>query len=264
MTAEYAYVKGMDKALGYLASWLPTTDVHVGDVGRFDGPTFVPTSSLEAFGMKFKVKSDTSAGDMQASVGRGIKLTAKAKGQVLDIAPSIPSAKAGVVVNFASSNSSILSASGCVQDQIEDQEELRETLLDLYDRWDWDKKLVVVTHVVRAKRTTILISEKGEAQFDLTASGDIAPGGVDIGKLSVGFSLASTFNSSYSFIGRSNMTPLFRAVQVKGLWPHTTQVHPKMYLDLAPGVDASPGTAGTAAQREKAELVPVKVKDFPA
>jgi hypothetical protein len=260
MSAETAYVKGIDKQLGYLATWLPTTDIHVGDIGRFDGPTFVPTSSLSARRMRFRVQKGAAVGDLSAQIGRGIRISAKVRGETNQLAPSIPRAKAGAVVQFSSDESAIFSASGCVQDRVEDVESLMDDIERLYDNWQWPKDLVVVTHVVRAKKATILVSSDKGATFELTAAASQNAGPVDVGKLSGGWSLASSYNSSLSLVSRSNLTPLFRAIKIKGFWwPEAGPADAALFRQYvasgrSPRVD-SPGAA------TRAKLVAVKASD---
>lgn len=264
VSAEAAYVRGIDKQLGYLATWLPTTDIRVGDIGRFDGPTFVPTSSLSARGFKFKIYRDKDKGDMKAQVGRKMTLTAKLAGDAMKLAPSIPKAKAGVLISFSEDNSAALSLAGCIEDRIEDQEVLRDRILDLYDRYEWDKDLVVVTHVVRARKATVLVSEKGGANFALTASASAKlAGGVELGKLATGFTMASEYNSAYSFVSRSNLTPLFRAFRVTGFWPRVTEAHPRGF-DWLFRLQAMESTRTTLEPklREKAKLEEVRASQL--
>lgn len=214
MSAEDVYVKGVKRNLGYHATWIPTTQVQVGDLGRMEGPTFVPTSSMSARGVRPKVVRDTDIGDMHMSVGRGLKLTVKAEGSALDIAPSIPNAKAGIVLECGKQSTAVLAASGCVQERFADVEAVAKQLRTWWNHWDWDRDLVLVTHVVKAKKATILVAEDGGAKFELTADGSGNIGSAQIADLSAGFKLTGSYNSAYSMVGRSNLTPLFRTIRV--------------------------------------------------
>ena len=261
MGAESDYVEGIERQLGYLATWLPTTDIHVGDIGRFDGQTFVPTSSLSARSIRFAVQRGVAVGDLSAQIGRKIRITAKARGETNQLAPSIPKAKAGVVVEFGSKESAIFSASGCREDRMEDVERLSDVIERLYDTWQWSKDLVVVTHVVKARNATILVSSEKEATFELTASASAKAGPVDVGRLSAGWSLASSYNSSLSLVSRSNLTPLFRAVKIQGfLFPGVEQASADLFREhIASGQSPRSNAPASSAQ---AKVVAIKASEM--
>jgi hypothetical protein len=206
----------MLKELGYLASWLPGTSVSLGLVGVMEGKTFIPKSSIRGLGVKFKtMTSPSTSSTMHFKSSKDIEVDVKVAGKLSLAAPSLPEAQAGVAVSFGEDTGVVFGASGITISRIKDILALEAAIWDLWDRFLWNPDWVVVTELVQAESTTILVSEGGYAKVELQAQGVGEVATVSLGELSADLTLASTTGMHTQLVSEQGLTPLFRAVRGK-------------------------------------------------
>ena len=217
---EDVYTSTMLKRLGYVATWFPGTQITVGLIGIMQEHTFIPKSSIRTLGVRFSTTKDPSSDEsMQFKSSKKIQIQGKVKGSVSDIAPTIPKARAGVAVTFGKEVGVVFSARDLAATRIADILSLENAIWDLWDRYLWDESWVVVTELITAKKATILVSEGGQAKVEMQAQGTVQSGPIDVGNLSAGFTLVSSYGMHTQIVGESGMTPLFRAIRVRdGFW----------------------------------------------
>jgi hypothetical protein len=256
--SEDVYTSTMLERFGYLATWYPGTQLGLGLIGVLEGKTFVPKSSIRTLGVRFATTRDPSTDKkLQFKSSKSIQLHTKLKGSVTNIAPSIPKARAGVAVSFGKETGVVFSASGLGATRIADVLALEDAIWDLWDRFLWDESWIVVTELLSAKKTTILVSEGGESKVELQASGSAKAGPIDVGDLTVGFKVVSSSGMHTQIVGESGMTPLFRAIRVrKSFWQRT-----RIEAARAPGPPPAPGrVARRGRTRPRAKMTEI-VKD---
>jgi hypothetical protein len=212
---EDIYTSALLKRFGYVATWYPGTPVKLGLIGVMEGKTFIPKSSIRTLGVRFTTTKDASVEKtLQFASSKEVEIAVKLRGAVSDIAPTIPSAKAGVAVSFRKKTGVVLSAKDVAASRISDILALENAIWDLYDRFLWHTDWVVVTEVLTAQAATILVSEGGGAKVELQAVGSANIATVDIGDLAAGFSVVSSRGMHTQIVGETGMTPLFRAVHL--------------------------------------------------
>jgi hypothetical protein len=106
---------------------------------------------------------------------------------------------------------------GVMHERIEDQITLARKIKELAKNDDWEKKWVVVTEVLRAKRFVILVSESAAGEAELSAEADISALGIKAltadGEIAVRRSKA--LSTEITTKANLEVTPLFRAVRLK-------------------------------------------------
>lgn len=218
-TAEEAYTESMFEQFNYLANWLPGTPLKLGLIGVLQGRTFVPKSQIGTFGVSFETtqqKNDQHSMQFQSS--KDIKVDVKVAGEVSKLVPALPEARAGASVSFGASSGVVFGARGIVISRISDVIGLEAEIWDLWDRGVWNKNWVVVTELVKADRTTILISEGRYGKVELGLNAQVQVGPVDIGDLTGDLSVVSSYGMHTQLVGEGGLTPLFRAVRIKKSW----------------------------------------------
>jgi hypothetical protein len=121
-------------------------------------------------------------------------------------------AHAGVRFDFTRFGAVGFSAPNCATTEIDNKRALERRLRSIPDR---DMKWVVGTKVVKAHSATILVSGASGAFVELRASGDIAPGGVDLADLAVGFSRARTSGMAAKLVAEGRLTPLYETFRTQ-------------------------------------------------
>jgi hypothetical protein len=91
--------------------------------------------------------------------------------------------------------------------------QLRKQFFKLFDSWDtgW----LVVSEVLRAESGTFLMSSSGSSQVELKANASVAPGGVTLADLASGFTRVGDSSGSDDFVGKGQISPMFKAVKLK-------------------------------------------------
>lgn len=215
-TTETTYTSAMLKQFGYLATWLPGTQLALGLVGVLEGRTFVPKSSIKTLGVDFKPTIDQTADKyLQFQSSKEIKVDVKLAGEVSTDVPTLPAAQAGIAVSFGSETGVVFNARGVSSTRIEDIFALESAIWDLWDRYLWDRDWVVITELVKAERTTVLISDSGYGKVELGAVGQAVVGPLNVGDLSGELAVVSSFGMHTQLVGDEGLTPLFRAVRIR-------------------------------------------------
>jgi hypothetical protein len=208
------YTKQMSEKFDYVAAWTPGTLIRLGDIGEMHRHEFIPKSSIKSFGLRFGVVKDQSPETWEYSSSNQVAISVKAKGELSTEVPSVPKGKAGLAINFGSEGAVVVHAAGCRASRIANIIGLENQLWDLWNRYLWEERWVVVTEVVSAAKATILVSAAKGAKVELTARG---AGQLPLGTAALGgtFSLASKQGMQASFVNDAGLTPFFRAIQIK-------------------------------------------------
>ena len=80
-----------------------------------------------------------------------------------------------------------------------------------YSKNDWDKDLVVVTQVIYAEGTTIIISNGSNSQIELSAKGSVREGDVNLADVNADLKVIHESNIATRFVAKPELTPLFLA-----------------------------------------------------
>jgi len=201
----------------YTATWLPNVKLSLGDVGVLDDYEFVYRTNLKNLGIPYK---EGAAGNpatyshmSSGSVTRNVKVAGKAP-----LAGSaLADVDAGISFNFSSKDSIVFLATNCVVRAIADQEPLERAILARYKAHEWERDYVVVSELVAADRTTVIIAEGSQGRYELKAKAGLAP---TLESLNVDGNFALVHDSQIGFnvLAKAGMTPLFRCLGIKGIF----------------------------------------------
>lgn len=208
-----SYLKGMFEKFAYMATWLPSAPVTLGDVGFLSGGSFQRVTSLANLGIEFAVRKGTTALDLSHSSDQGASLMTSG-GAGAEAGPS--SAKAKVSVEFTSMGAFVFQAKGCVESTIEDQAKLaREVIARFKSGEDWDPDWVVINTVVRSKSATILVSSSTTSKIDIGATTDLPAGSTPLASADLGLHVLGQTGDMTNIIAQQALTPMFRVSRVK-------------------------------------------------
>lgn len=234
MSLAQQYTSEIAKGLQYLPIWLPIKTLTLGTVGTIQKNVFEPEGNLNGMGVPFTPSPSRSEGTMRYNSNDGVSIQFKAAGSAPVAGSALSTADAGVAVKFSRSNAVVFEASGCRIEAIADVGTLGRRLIELYGSGEWNKDYYVVTEVVKADVTTILISSSAGASLELKAGGDIHAASLSLASLEAQFSTASTAKMGYELVAKEGLTPLFKAWRVRG-WFSTRWETAFMQSDEPPG-----------------------------
>lgn len=214
MKTSKKYTREIKEQFGYLATWLPSTPLALGDIGILRNNQFTKISNLSDFGIQFEIEPDETKSDIEHSSKGAVSITTKASGTVAPQGSALAEVDAGITVEFSKENAILFKANGTTSPSIKDQIALGKTIIDLYKEGKWDKDWSVITEKVDAESATILISSSSSGKIELKAKGEIKAAKLDIADAALGFELTFSKDLSTKIIGEESLTPLFKASKV--------------------------------------------------
>jgi hypothetical protein len=217
MSINEFYTRDLKDNLNYTATWLPNFKLSLGDVGVLSKYEFTYRTNLKKLGIPFEegtVGSPGTYGHMSSgSVTWDIKLTGKAPLP----GSALTAADAGIGFQFGNKHAVVFLATNCKVHRISDQETLKQTIFDKYKDKEWDRNYVVVTELVTAGNTTIIISNGSNGRYELRAKAGLVPAFESI-NVGGNFSLVHESQIGFHFLAKSGLTPLFRCMGVRAGW----------------------------------------------
>jgi hypothetical protein len=197
----------------FYASFPLSEGYRLGDFGILDDSVFRRLGNISEFQLGgFGERSDSTATsqlDFTSKSGVSVEFHGKAS-----MAGSVP-VKAGLDVSFSTENAVMFNAAGCQASAIDDQVKLATAIMDLFERGQWRKEYVVVTTLVRAKTTTVLVSSSDSAKISLEASTDRIDA-IDLGDASLQLAIKSFKDIAVKIVTEGGLTPLLGLSGIHG------------------------------------------------
>ncbi|HWB24807.1 MAG TPA: hypothetical protein VG738_04975 [Chitinophagaceae bacterium] len=202
--------------LGFRATWDPGLPLKIGDVVKLDDNGVVNVfSSLDKMGITAEIRTDETATDLDYSSGSGIDITTKAEGAAPVAGSILSNADAGFTIQFKTDKSIVFKISGYKTDQIINLGDLEKSLLEKSQRGEWDKQLLIITHLITADTATIIISAQANTSLDLKAKADAGTAQLKITNASLGLTVARESGNTIKFIAQGGLTPLYKVMGLK-------------------------------------------------
>ncbi|MGW9422787.1 hypothetical protein ACWGSU_15660 [Streptomyces koyangensis] len=209
MSVSARYTKELRKRFGYSATWVPTLQIELGDVGRMTGYRFERLGGLADFGVHFETRPSKAMGTIAYASSGGVEVTVGGKASTAS-GPWDVQAGAAMSIRFSHEGAVWFQAEACVAEAIEGLLALEAQILSLSDAGEWKDDLVVVTEVVRAEQGTVLISDAGQGGIELRSQA----GAQDFGGRTA-LRVTASRNVGTQVVGHGDLTPLFRAKGVR-------------------------------------------------
>ncbi len=234
------YTDAVHDHLPYYGNPDPGAPLDPGDYGILNGDAFERIGNLRDIGVTFSTKTEKqrSHHDFSSEGVRKTTIEASASGN----AGPIAKLKAALKLDFSRERGVFFNAADCVTEGISNTDALGKQLIKRYDEGDWKKKYVVVTQVVRAGTTTVIISLKAGASVSLEATGDVQA--IDLADASLRLRpVDNSSDSVYKVTSAEGMTPLMKLFRVKRSGIINTGP-----AQFEPALAARPGTKASAGK----------------
>jgi hypothetical protein len=212
MSVEEQYTSEVRRELGYLAAWLPTTPLSLGDYGYLDGATFRREGNISVFGVDYEPLGAGVSADIRYQSSKGVDLTfqGKADGQII---PDIPAGHAGVKIAFSKDSAVVLVTDDASEQPFSDVASVQTQILALEDPKALHEK-VVISSIVTAEGTSVLVSRSSTGELTVGAKADLSGLG-DLAKASVDLKVRREREMSTTILAQPGLTPLLRAFRVR-------------------------------------------------
>jgi len=219
MTMLNRYFTGIRKELGYFPSWPPNAPYQLGDIGQVVNGGFSYVTSLENLGIPFTPRIGRKGESWEHSSHDSVSWTFKAAGQTLP-GVGLPEAEAGVQIEFSSAGACVFHATDVTVHLIADQNALSKEIVKLFTRQPdgervWQKDWFVVTEVVTAGATTVLIADSDKAGLDISFGGAVPTDPAPLAKLGGGVHVVDERGKVTKFLAKDGLTPLIKLKRVR-------------------------------------------------
>lgn len=198
------------------ANWEPGKPVELGDYGTLVDDFLITVGNIRDLGITFGVSTDTTTDRKSFSSGgfTEIKLTAKGAANV----SGTINAKATLEINFGSKEAVFFNAAECKFSMIRDKAAIAREVMRRYNADKWERDWAVVTDIVEAGATTIVISGADNASVIFEASGDVQK--IDLANASIGLNITNQKNVGYVIDAQNGLTPLIGLSKIQStfLW----------------------------------------------
>ncbi len=176
----------------------PTRPIELGAYGVMENGYFRRYGNIKAdFGINFTVAPDDSPSYENFKSEGSVGIDFKAKGDIG--AAGAPLLKAQVGFTFSSENSLFFSAAGVRYLQIGDLRGVGERLKELYNQGQWKKKYVLVSSVLEAGNTLLLISGADQCHVVIEAKSDEIQQ-IDLANVEAEFGIKTSSRVSYQIL----------------------------------------------------------------
>jgi hypothetical protein len=220
-TAARQYTTELGRELRFNATWTPGMRLALGTIGVIDNDhVFVPVSSIDQFGIGFKeaqLGNDSEETFNYASAG-AVEIGLKLAGKPSALTPNLPIGRAGLGIRFNRSDAIVFRADGATHWRMADELSLAEEVISLIKAGRWDKDWSIITHLVRAASTTVLVARSSGAGVEFALSAGVTAGGLELLSADAAASAFASHDMQLTIVAAGGMTPLFRAKRVKRRW----------------------------------------------
>lgn len=220
MKLSKKYTRELYRNFKYLATWEPNVPLQLGDIGILKGKEFTRLGNIKSdFGIDFDIRKDTTSGSLKYVSKSGVSFSAKGAGTVAPAGSTLQKVDIGFNVSFSKEKAIFFEAEGTYNHTIESQLALGKEILKLYKDKKWDKDLVVITELVVADSSTILISLARKGSVDIKANvgagSEVASKDMRVTNPSLGLNVSFFNNVAAEIVAKEGITPLFKVSKVK-------------------------------------------------
>jgi hypothetical protein len=218
MAVNKKYAEEIHAQFGYLATWLPTAPISVGDVGVVKDSIFTKVGTLKDFGISFNKEEHPEEADLEYTSAGAVEINASATGNA-PIPGAVPVKIDGdVAVSFRRADAILFQASQCQTTTLGDLSKATERIIALFKAGKWPRNQVVVTDAVRSAASTVLISSGQDAHITLRVKGEFGAGKLQLANANASFDVKNSESIGMSIVSKRNLTPLFKARGIKTSW----------------------------------------------
>ena len=195
----------------YYANWEPGEPKKLGDYGLLLRNQFYYIGNISQLGIKFKIKEDKSATHKTYS-SRNTKIVYGDAGR--SNKPGIPlRRKANVQINFGSENGIYFNASKCINNMIQNKVALGEIIIKKFEKNEWNENWVIITDIVKADATTLIISNSKDSAITLEARSKVPH--INLADARIKLNVKTEKDVAYRVVSQDGLIPLIGLCKIE-------------------------------------------------
>lgn len=209
------YAKELHDQFGYLATWLPSSNLKLGDFGTIEDGIFQRAGNLKDLGIGFTTETHPDAGDVEYASADAVSQQFKSAGNAPLTGGVGGNVDASVGISFKRANAVLLQASKCNSSMISNIAQVSDSVLSRYREGEWPTDRVVITDLISADTLTVLISSGANAEIDLSVKGNIGSGAAKLASANASYTVNKSSSIGTRIVGQRGASPLFKARGIK-------------------------------------------------
>lgn len=219
MSSSSHYLRSINKALQYRATWSPGSPMKLGDVGTLEKGVFVQESSLENLGINImQTASGESFNQFNYTSDTGVSINTKAKGSAELPGSQLSVDEAGFSIDLSGEKAVIFKTGKPTEHKITNIDNIRELIKELYQKGKWQRNWVLITSVIEVEAATIIVSGGKKGHLDISAKGNADVAEHDLVNLDAGLEIKWSKDVSINIVAQQGATPLYRAHGFRKTW----------------------------------------------
>jgi hypothetical protein len=200
--------------LDHRATWPPDAPRAIGDIGRLTRDRYDHVTSLDRLRIKFSTRCAAVGAEFRYATAGAVSFGANASGQ--GPAGGSPVDVTGeFTVSFKKASAVAFLATGCQVTQMDDLDRIEKEVLRRLRFNDWDATYVVVTEVVRAGSTTVLVAGGTSSSVIVKGAAEVKAGPLSLDSLRAGVELARANDMALQILAKGELVPLFQVHGVR-------------------------------------------------
>jgi hypothetical protein len=204
------YLREIGAQWGYLATWLPSRTVELGQSGRFDGVQVHVDGHIGDDGLPVVASQDRNTTDLEYGTSKAVSIDWIAG------ASTVIGDRAELEIAFSRANAVVLHIHEGVEHRVANLSEIKRGILALDARSGWDRKRAVIVSAVAAARATVLISSGRGGSVRCEAAVGEALGNLADPRLALRRTARKSMHTT--IIAEGHLTPIYQALVLrKGL-----------------------------------------------
>lgn len=211
------YQAELSQKLNYFANWLPNRPVRIGDAGVLLQKNFEPEFNLaDTKPGLFKTRTSNNPYNIQYYSEGAAKIEFIGDGNLQD--PAALKTDQKIKIKFEKGKSIFFEAKGAVIKRIEHFNILQNELTGLYQSGHWSLEKVIVTEIVEIEVSTIIITNKANAEVILRSENELKIADKELLSVNAVFSIEDRSSTELCMVGANRIVPLFRLSRLKKKW----------------------------------------------
>lgn len=198
-----------ERSGGFYGAWPVDSSIKLGDYGKSNGNQFMRYGN---------VKDDFNINiTRQTGKGRVKTYSFKAGEKVNVITNSgglVGSTSATMEISFGGESGVYFSIDGCKYSEVRNYQELGEKIIEVYSSNKWQDEFVIVTDLVTADASTIVVTNGKNATIKLEANVSTISES-DCVNSNINFNIVSQNNIGLNIIAENNLIPLIGLSNIK-------------------------------------------------
>jgi len=227
-TIQKQYTKEIHKQLGYWGTWLPSTQLNLGDIGIIRNNVFHPISSLKKENISFSISRKKEEVSHEYASKDAVDIQNKLAGDAILPNSMLNEAEAGMQIDFKCKAAIYFNLNRAKTSHIEHSLALEKEIITRFENGEWEKDWVFITELITATECTVLISNGSNAKIEFKIDSDIE----GFSNLNIGskHQLVYEKNIAYKMLSENKTTPLFKIRGISGNWFGKKIIKPKSVL----------------------------------